>query len=171
MFTFLQISDALLFAKKTHRQDDPIVAIVVLVAFVIFVVFAIVSATTTSYNVVIKGGTPYCPRCNRQVSYRRGVCRSCGYNFTVVSYSSSSPSKPREPFIDPFLKIAARYTIEIITILLLLLLAFARFAWLKIRLFFTFAWFANLPDWLQPIVVGLGISVPLGVVAILIFKR
>src|SRR5215469_1146095 len=35
------------------------------------------------YNVVIRGGAPYCPQCNRQVSYRRDYCRCCGYKFVT----------------------------------------------------------------------------------------
>jgi hypothetical protein len=52
----------------------------------IFIIIAVVRALKgpARYDVVLRGGAPYCPRCNRQVSYRRDHCRSCGYTF--VSY-------------------------------------------------------------------------------------
>jgi hypothetical protein len=72
----------LLFAKASEGEF-----LLGLFFILIVVIIALISAAlrgSANYDVRIKGGAPYCPRCNRQVSYRRTNCRCCGYIF--VSY-------------------------------------------------------------------------------------
>jgi hypothetical protein len=42
---------------------------------------SVVVRAFTHFDVVIRNGWPYCPHCNRQVTYRRKFCRSCGYKY------------------------------------------------------------------------------------------
>lgn len=61
----------------------------VLGLFIVLLAMAIVVSVRgeANYDVLTKNGAPYCPRCNRQVSSRRDYCRCCGYQF--VTYGPS----------------------------------------------------------------------------------
>jgi hypothetical protein len=51
--------------------------VVILVVFLV----GILAQASAHYDVLVKNGLPYCPRCNRPVSYRREYCRACGYKY------------------------------------------------------------------------------------------
>lgn len=68
-----------LFAR--HQQGDPTVQAIGAVVIVGLCIIALFRELTSHYDVVTKSGAPYCPRCNRQVSFRRDHCRCCGYRF------------------------------------------------------------------------------------------
>ena len=52
-----------------------------LIFILVVVLIAVVMGALAHYDVVIKNGLPYCPRCNRQVTYRRDYCRACGCKY------------------------------------------------------------------------------------------
>ena len=71
-------------------QADPgefLVGFVCSVGLFIAMLILAARAQQARLNVVSKSGVPYCPRCNRQVSLRRGQCRSCGHVY--VSFGPS----------------------------------------------------------------------------------
>lgn len=55
-----------------------------LIFIIIVVVVASIQGASKRHDVVVRNNVPRCPKCNRQVSYRREYRRSCGYKF--VSY-------------------------------------------------------------------------------------
>ena len=75
------------FARVT--SDGDVVGLMVFLGIMGAIgIVALVNQSTAHYDVVIKGGVPYCPKCNRQVTYRRDYCRCCGYNY--VSYKKKN---------------------------------------------------------------------------------
>ncbi len=78
----------LLFAAHGQASGAEILIGVIFV-IVVTIVAAIMNANAR-YEVVIRHGHPYCPRCNRQVTYRRDQCRACGH---VYKYYGKSPSE------------------------------------------------------------------------------
>jgi len=93
MTTMLSV---LIFAKQGDAVDALIALIIVVVAVVSLISAAI--RGPARYDLTIKSGLPHCPRCNRQVSYRRDVCRACGYRFKTHGWSRSNTyvSRPTE---------------------------------------------------------------------------
>jgi predicted RNA-binding Zn-ribbon protein involved in translation (DUF1610 family) len=85
-----------LFAARGGETDPAITLIGILVLVVVGIIIAIREAGAR-YDVVEKGSLPYCPRCNRQVTYRRDHCRSCGYQFKTYGNPSPSPMLPTRP--------------------------------------------------------------------------
>jgi hypothetical protein len=86
----------ILFAAQS---GDPIAGLFIVILCGICLIALILTALRTNfyhatYNVVIRGGAPYCPRCNRQVSYRREQCRSCGHVY--VTYGPSPEEAERQ---------------------------------------------------------------------------
>jgi hypothetical protein len=78
----------LLYGRR--REGFAMHSMLLLLALV-FVFFEIIitaassrSRRNRSLSVLWKGGAPYCPHCQRQVSSRRDTCRTCGYVY--VSY-------------------------------------------------------------------------------------
>ena len=71
-----------------HQQGDPAIQAIGAVVMVGLCVVFLLRELTANYDVVTKSGAPYCPRCNRQVSFRRDHCRCCGYRFK--SYGTTS---------------------------------------------------------------------------------
>jgi hypothetical protein len=86
--TFMSLQ--LILASKA--EGDLVVAIVGGVIGVV-VLLLFVAYGSPHYDVINRGGAPYCPKCNRQVSYRREYCRCCGYKF--VSYGASPEEAAR----------------------------------------------------------------------------
>src|SRR5689334_18571453 len=68
--------DGLLWAAR-HAESGEVAFGVVFVA-VCLIVCLIYNAGST-WHVNVRNGLPYCPNCNRQVSYRRDYCRACGH--------------------------------------------------------------------------------------------
>jgi hypothetical protein len=42
-----------------------------------------------AFNVLLRNSIPHCPQCGRQVTYRRSVCRACGFQYATGSSCSS----------------------------------------------------------------------------------
>ena len=60
-------------------------------AFVVaIIIIAAIIGAGTRCEVIVRNGLPYCPNCNRQVTYRRDHCRACGH---VYKYYGKSPSE------------------------------------------------------------------------------
>ena len=89
------LSDSVLFASHSSEYaTDSFILLPFLILFVVFIVVvaAALPSTKMTTNVNAKNGLPYCPRCNRQVSYRRDNCRACGFVFrTPVTTNSFRP--------------------------------------------------------------------------------
>jgi hypothetical protein len=79
--------------------------IIGLVFLLVVVLVSVAVGASAKYDVVIRNGLPYCPRCNRQVTYRRGECRSCGYQFKTYG-GGAQISQPR-PIATAFVPTAA----------------------------------------------------------------
>jgi hypothetical protein len=62
---------------QTSGAEFVIGLVVILVVFLV----GILAQASAHYDVLVKNGLPYSPRCNRQVSYRREYCRACGYKY------------------------------------------------------------------------------------------
>lgn len=82
------------FAAKHKSEAEEVASIFLVVICVIASIVMLIRESTATYRVVIRNGLPYCPRCNRQVSYRRDVCRACGYALKVYSQPASPPAPP-----------------------------------------------------------------------------
>src|SRR4051794_19046368 len=79
----------LIFAAKA----DPGEVMFALAFVAILCVIAAAVGASARWDVVVRNGLPYCPGCNRQVSYRRDYCRACGRKIKVYS----APPDPGEP--------------------------------------------------------------------------
>ena len=75
----------LIFAAR--RGDDTAFTAVLVLILLVVAIFALVREASASYHVVTKRGIPYCPKCNRQISYRRDYCRACNYQFKTYGRS------------------------------------------------------------------------------------
>ena len=88
----LLLIENIVFAARADGSEQVIGLI--FICFTVSMVFIVALIRGPAhYDVVIKRGAPYCPCCNRQVSYRREHCRSCGYNF--VSHGPTPEEKER----------------------------------------------------------------------------
>lgn len=159
-------------------KADAVIAVVIvgLVIFVVFLLVLIAANRAAHYDVVVKGGVPYCPKCNRQVSYRREYCRCCGYKF--VSYEAApedatrvSEEKAKKAWEqrqqDAWADKQARLADEERRVLNHERTR-AREERKALRDTYyldrgitpgPFAWFWLLPDWLRAIIVGIGLSI------------
>jgi hypothetical protein len=141
-----------------------------------------VRRATAYYDVVIRNALPYCPRCNRQVSYRREYCRACGY--CHVSYESSPTDDgadarsriPKHERVRPRYNAAGRGTEQ----------EAKRKKWQEEQeaqrqqrraereAYYRsrgvepgpWAWYKVLPEWGQAVLLGLAISAPVLVIAV-----
>jgi hypothetical protein len=140
--------------------------------FVLLVALLIAYAVQgeTYYDVQLRGGAPYCPRCNRQVSYRRNYCRCCGYVYLKsVERPPQTPVK-LEPLQDPLFREIGKkgedlfYAAGVLVgKCLTAVVTFACFV-------FEMEWFRRLPDWLQATIIGLSVGIPLAIIAFLLFR-
>ena len=140
--------------------------------FVVVILALISSAVrgSANYDVQIKGGAPYCPNCNRQVSYRRESCRSCGYTF--VSYGSSEST---QPFVDPtssalggcLLGLMAMPFRLMFVVVLYLVIFIQKRVWPQACHLCSGKWYGTLPEWAQPVVLGCLIPLPAIIVFVL----
>lgn len=73
-----------------------VVGLLFLVGVVIAALIVVAIQGPARYDVIIKGGAPYCPRCNRQVTYRRDRCRSCGYVYVFHGPTPEEASQERQ---------------------------------------------------------------------------
>lgn len=64
-----------------HGQTSGTESVIGLVFLLVLFLVGILVQASAHYDVLVKNGLPYCPRCNRQVSYRRENCRACGYKY------------------------------------------------------------------------------------------
>lgn len=138
----------LIFAKKGDDADVLFGVIVMAVAVVVALVSAVIRGPAR-YHLTIKAGLPYCPVCNRQVSYRRDVCRACGYTFKT--YAPTAPQGTGERVAR---RVARREARE----------ATYRERGIKPG---PLAWFRVLPEWQQAVFLGLAIAAP--VVGLIVF--
>lgn len=83
------LTTVLIFAKQGDAADVALGTIFLAVVVVVGLIAAALRGPA-HYDLVIKNGLPYCPRCNRQVSYRRNYCRACGYTFKT--YGAAAPT-------------------------------------------------------------------------------
>jgi hypothetical protein len=168
------MTSLLLFASGV--QDDPIVALVTVTLIVCFVFgffgamrlfdFIIRDIRATN-DVIYQRGVPYCPRCNRQVSLRREYCRSCDYGFR-----QRAPRGPSEPFLPtglaPWLDDSwARAQ----TATLAIIHWFKRFCSWFFRIVVCFGWLRYLPGWVQPLVIGTALSIPVVAILAVILRK
>lgn len=128
------------------------------------------------YNVVVRNGAWYCPRCNRQVSQRRDHCRSCGYTFITYGHVPE-PEHIREAR-------ARRVHAELENLRAEEAEEIRRRdeerearraerdAYYRSRGVEPgrWAWFYLLPDWLQPILVGIALAIPTAIVIAMAFR-
>jgi hypothetical protein len=128
--------------------------------FILIILVAAALRGPARYDVIIKSGAPYCPRCNRQVSYRRTCCRACGYEFVSYGPSPEEVRQQDEAFREQLQRDEAK-----------------RQKWLEhqeaeraerrerdravLRWVFGLGWYKAMPEWAQPIVLGVAISVPI----------
>ena len=89
----MTIALMLLAAKGDSSAIGAIGALIILVLAIVL----IAREATARYHVVTRGGVPYCPRCNRQVSYRREQCRSCGYRIKTYGEGTTTRQSHRAP--------------------------------------------------------------------------
>lgn len=78
------MTTTLTLLAKVRSEGEFVAFLVVMGFFIGFGLFMILGQSNAHYDVTTKRGVPYCPKCNRQVTYRRDYCRCCGYQF--VSY-------------------------------------------------------------------------------------
>jgi hypothetical protein len=80
---------SVLLAARGGEADPFVFFIGFLFCVVLFIAMLLLAAKEQQarLHVVSKSSVPYCPRCNRQVSLRRGECRSCGHVY--ISYGPS----------------------------------------------------------------------------------
>ncbi len=77
---------ALMLAKQGDDADVALAFVFLAVVIVVSLIAAAIRGPANYDLLVSKTGLPYCPRCNRQVSYRRDCCRACGYTFKTYGY-------------------------------------------------------------------------------------
>ena len=80
--------DALLTPILALGETEIIGTVLFLGFVIVLCLWAFARESGASYDVVLKNSVPYCPMCNRQVTYRRDHCRSCGY--TIKKYGSDA---------------------------------------------------------------------------------
>lgn len=137
-----------------------------------------------NYDVVIKGGAPYCPNCNRQVSYRRDNCRSCGYQVKTYGPTPTGARPATQEQIDALHNLNAaidsankavadsqRFRAEAAAAKReadRLERQEARDAYYIERGVEPgrMAWFRVLPDWGQAVLMGLAIPAPIVIIAV-----
>jgi hypothetical protein len=86
----------IIVAQQGLNQAEAIMMFILF--FIVFIVFLFQSMLgPKQYDVNIRNGLPYCRNCNRQVSYRRDYCRSCGQNF--IYYGEKVSAQPRIPTV------------------------------------------------------------------------
>src|SRR5262245_35617262 len=69
--------------------------IVIGIIFILVIaVTSIIVGANTRFDVRIRNGLPHCPRCNRQVTFRRDRCRSCGYQFRTFGAGGGASQLP-----------------------------------------------------------------------------
>jgi hypothetical protein len=81
---------AMILAARGQASGAEIV--IGLVIILVVALIAIVMGASAHYDVLIKNGLPYCPRCNRQVTYRRDHCRACGYKYKTYGGPPGDPA-------------------------------------------------------------------------------
>lgn len=177
----------IIWAARHGRSTDPTETVIGIIFLVVVILIALIHRALANYDVVVKGGLPYCPRCNRQVSYRRQHCRACGYQF--VTYGSRPAGRTSQGEEGP--RVARRPTAaEEVGAAEWQRREEARAAAERARLqeeqhrreiersqresYYRqrgvepgpWAWFGVLPDWVQAILLGLAISTPVVIAAV-----
>ncbi len=170
----------LIFAKQGDSADVAL-AFIFLAATVVISLIAAAIRGPASYNLIVsKNGLPYCPRCNRQVSYRRDYCRACGYTFKT--YRSTRARGPTPHQDEAFKRAMRRLAVQVgqaVSGLLVWWTAWrgarseARDAFYRSRDIEPgpLAWYRVLSDWQQAIVLGLAIAAPVVGLILLIAVR
>lgn len=157
-------------AAGTAEEGLAILLFIIVGSLIIWIIAA--ARGPAQYDIRYKGGAPYCPRCNRQVSLRREYCRCCGYAF--VTYRSQSnhapqPNQNTDPLPDQQLvdlsEIAGRFFQGILTKLSKLGINILRI----LKFILSLQWVSTLPEWAQPIVWGLIVPIP-PVIIFLVFR-
>lgn len=159
--------ECMVWMAKGHAspEEQAVGLLLIAVIVVITLVAGAIRSATTAFDVNYKNGVPYCPRCNRQVSYRRDYCRACGYKlyqpiqreapaetrplFLTPPTPKGPPPAPKPPPPPSVLSERARLRREARE---------ARLQELEAKGITPgpTAWFWLLPDWAQPIVLGVG---------------
>jgi hypothetical protein len=162
------MASLLLFAA--HHQDNIVVVLIELVVCFILIIVSIcmvIQEAGMTNHVNLRRGVPYCPRCNRQVSLRRGYCRSCDYGFR-----QKAPKRPPEPFMPPGLVPWLKKSWCSSKTGILALIRWLTRSWsLFFRNVVCFGWLSYLPGWVQPLVIGTGLSIPFVAVLAVILRR
>lgn len=184
-------SDSPMNCSILIAAGDPVETVIGLLFIVFAVLAALIAAAVKGparYDVLTKRGVPYCPRCNRQVSYRRDYCRSCNYQF--VSYGPTSEEvalerwqrqqveererlafDERQRIRDEDRRRRAEERVKRRAEERATRLA-EREAYYRGRGVEPghFAWFKVLPDWQQAVLAGLAVAVPLITILIALLR-
>lgn len=170
----------LLFAAK--GGGDPLFFFIAAPILILVALIAMMREANATYVVTIKRGLPYCTNCNRQVSYRRDYCRGCGQRFKFygppkdqVIEESDRARAEREAFRAGIARqiqaaeVAARerrerHNQERIK------KREAREEYYRSRGIEPgpWAWFQALPEFVQPILIGLAIAAPVLILALVV---
>ena len=145
----------MLAAAGTVEEGAAILLFIIVGGFIIWIIAA--ARGPAQYDLHYKGGAPYCPRCNRQVSLRREYCRCCGYAFVTYRPQSHQTTKPLggQGSVDLF-EIERRF----IQVIAAKLSKLGSHGFQLFRVVITLRWVSTLPEWTQPIVWGLIVSIP-----------
>ena len=82
--------DAVVFAAK-HGNQASGAEVLIGIVFIVIVAIIVMAEASARYDLNVRNGLPYCPQCNRQVSYRRDYCRACGYRFKTYGPVETEP--------------------------------------------------------------------------------
>jgi len=151
-------------AAGTVEEGLAILLFVIAGGLVIWIIAAVQGPA--QYNLHYKGGAPYCPNCNKQVSLRRDYCRSCGYVFLTHHPQSHQATKPlaSQGPVDLF-EMERRFIQAIVAKLSRL----TSHGFQIFRFIIRLQWVSTLPEWAQPIVWGLIVPMPL-IMIFLVFR-
>lgn len=166
------IASLVLLAKRSGSSPEEIVFGLMLVLGALAIVAIVASINGEAhYDVRTRNGAPYCPRCNRQVSYRRDHCRCCGYQF--VSYGPSAEEvrikhaeeqRRREDEAQEKLqkkRLAAESRKLREERRMLRQVEWDRYFLRRGIEPGPLAWYYVLPEWAQPILLGLALGIPI----------
>lgn len=132
-----------------------------LFVLLIIIVGASWQSANTTYRVSIKNELPYCLNCNRQVSYKRDHCRACGQQF---KFYGPPPLTPEEEIAKKKQEEKIRQKEAILEdIRKQEQDEYYRSKGIEPG---PWAWFYDLPEYVQPIVIGLAVGLPIVFIAV-----
>jgi hypothetical protein len=169
------------WAARRGASGEEVVFTVIFVAIVSFIaILSRLREGSARYDLLIRNGLPYCPHCNRQVSYRRDYCRACGHHFKTYGPSPSElASAARERALAEIDEISReKVAQERAAVRAAEREARRQQRHVERQKYYRnrgvepgpWAWYKILPDWVQAVLMGLAISAPILIGAVVFAK-